>query len=212
MKYKKKDILKFLILNINERNNNIYIKQSNGTQSDWGRLDTYDEEGKCSDKNYYLNKLSDYGDDEKYLMSISDYHHNHMYYKYVPHANATRLRLNYLDGVVSILYIDIHNNIKDKIIHEIDNPNLGINNIRIEYYEKKALSEFIKFNERLNDGIHYQEQNLIKYFGSFTSQVIYNNNPSEVIDIIIKNIRDNEKICKEDLKGIKWITKNPGRQ
>ena len=215
---KEKNILKCLILIFNDSHEensllNISIKQSNCNEYDWWNPNTYDEKGNCGNTDFYLNKLSDYGNDEKYLIARSDYSHNHMYYKHVPSANATRLRLNNLDGVVSMLYIDNHNNIKEKLINEVDNPNLGINDFVIELY-KERLGFYIDYFQKysIDYKLNYQQPHLIKSLGEFTSGLIYNNEHIEGRDLMIKNIRDNEKICKENLIGIKWITENPGRQ
>ncbi len=207
---KEKDILCYLILSTTDMGN-LYIKESNGNEYDWWRPDNYEEKGNCADKDYYLNKLSDYGCDEKYLMFMSDYSHNHMYYKHVPSANATRLRLNNLEGVVSMLYIDNHENIKDKLINEVDNPNLGINDFVIELYKTKVNDEMRIIQERLMLERHRQQPDLIKCLGSFTSEATHNKY-IQGRDLMIENILTNNKICKENLTGINWITENPGRQ
>lgn len=149
-----------LILNINNEDN-IGIKQSNGNQYDWWRPDTRDEKGKCGDKDYYLNKLSDYGNDEKYILGLSDYSHNHMYYKHVPDANATRLRLNNLSSVVSILYIDNHENVKDKLINESNNPNLGINDFVIDLYKTKVEDVILSYKSDIKNRWNEQHENFI---------------------------------------------------
>ena len=210
---KEKDVLQCLILNIDDGNDNeIHIKHSSGDQYDWWNHETYEHGGKCVDRDYYLNKLSDYGADEKYLTSISDYSHNHMYYKHVPSANVTRLTLNNLNGVVSMLYIDNHENIKDKLINEINNPNLGINDFVIDLYKNKVDKEISKLKYSLNNGWHTQQPSLIKCFGPFTSEILNYEDYAEARDLMIENIKKNNEICKSNLIGIKWITENPGRQ
>ena len=207
---KENDILSCLILDIAAKND-IHIKRANGDSNDWWHP-VHEQNSKCADKDYYLDKLSDYGDNEKYLLSISDYSHNHMYYKHVPAANATRLRLNNLNGVVSMLYIDNHENIKDKLINEINNPNLGINDFVIDLYSKKVDVEIKGFEDCINLKSHQKQPDLIKCLGQFTSELVHNNEYIEERDLMIENIRKNDKICKENLIGIKWITENPGRQ
>ena len=205
---KEKDILPFLILDINTNNDDhIRIKQSKGNQYDWYHPN---QRSKCDDEKYYLNKLSDYGNDEEYLAARSDYHHNHMYYKHVPSANATRLGLNNLAGVVSILYIDNHKNIKEKLINEVNNPNLGINDFTLDLYKERAresISNFRQFKDH-----HWQQSTLIKYFGSFTSDILHDEDYTEYLELMIENIKRNDEMCKKNLTGIKWITENPGRQ
>jgi hypothetical protein len=213
---KETDVLQHLILDLNY-DNSICIKQSNGCQYDWWNPDDDNEEGRCKDKDYYLNKLSDYGNDEKYILEISDYSHNHMYYKHIPSANTTRLTLNNLNGVVSMLYIDNHQNIKEKLMNEVNNPNLGINDFVIELYKTKVDDSILDFQDGINLNDHCKQPNLIKCFGSFTSEIVNdctrsNTNYINQRDLMIENIKKNDKICKDNLTGIKWITENPGRQ
>ena len=206
-----KDILPYLILDINYKNI-VNIKQSKGCEYDWFNPETYDEKGRCGDKEYYLNKLSDYGNDEEYLAARSDYSHNHMDYKHIPSANATRLRLNNLNGVVSMLYIDDHQNIEEKLINEVNNPNLGINDFVIDLYKTKVTDAISEFNHRIDISIHRPQPKLIKCFGSFTSEIVNNQDHTKYVNLMIENIKENDKICKENLTGIRWITENPGRQ
>ena len=206
---KEQDILTHLILDMDDEN--IFIKQSNSNYYDW-----YDYNGgasKCdTDKKYYFDKLTDYGNDEKYILNLSDYSHNHMYYKHVPRANLIRLRLNNLSTVVSMLYIDNHENIKDKLINENNNPNFGINDFIIELYRKEVNSAVDTFQNSINYEENIQQRDLFKCFGLITNKVIKDKNYIEARDLMIENIRNNDKICKDNLTGIKWITENPGRQ
>jgi len=218
---KEKDILPHLTLTYNdydygdnfcEYRDSIYIKQSNCNQYDWFDSEGPNEDGKCWEYEYYINKLSDYGNDEKYLKARSDYHHSHMYYKHVPSANATRLRLNNLNGVVSILYIHNHENIREKLFNDVNNPNLGINDYVIELYKNNVHKEINSFIEANYNG---HQTTLIKYLGSFTSEILDNCNDNTITratESMIETIWDNEKICKKNLTGLKWITENPGRQ
>jgi len=205
---KEKDILPLLVLDINVNNDDrIGIKQSKGNQYDW---DHPNQRSKCDDETYYLNKLSDYGNDEEYLAARSDYHHNHMYYKHVPSANTTRLRLNNLAGVVSILYIDNHQNIKEKLTNEVNNPNLCINDFVLDLYKERAKESIFNFRQFKNPS--WQQSTLIKYFGSFTSDILHDEDYTEYLELMIENIKRNDEICKKNLTGIKWIIENPGRQ
>jgi len=205
---KEKDILPLLVLDINNNNDDrIGIRQSKGNQYDW---DHPNQRAKYDNEKYYLNKLSDYGNDEEYLAARSDYHHNHMYYKHIPSANTTRLRLNNLAGVVSMLYIDNHQNIKEKLSNEVNNPNLGINDFVLDLYKERAkesISNFRRFKEH-----HWQQSTLIKYFGSFTSDILHDEDYNEYLELMVENIKRNDQICKKNLTGIKWIIENPGRQ
>ena len=136
-----------------------------------------------------------------------------MYYKHVPATNATRLRLNNLKDVVSMLYIDNLENIKEKLEKEVYNPNLGINDFVIDIYKKNIDHEIVIHKEALINRRYSQRPELIKYFGSLTSEIVTNKKDhTEVCNLMIENIRKNNKICKENLIGIKWITDNPGRQ
>ena len=204
---KEKDVLPCLVLDVND-DNEIYIRQSRDGY-DW-----YDpgSGSKCDDKDYYLNKLSDYGANDKYLISISDYSHNHMYYKHVPSANVTRLSLNNLNSVVSMLYINDYENVKHKLINEVNNPNLGINDFVIELYKDKVNKEISKLKYALDRDWHTRQPALIKCFGPFISEILNGEDYTEARDLMIENIKKNDKICKNNLTGIKWITENPGRQ
>ena len=203
---KEKNILPYLILDIN---GNIFIKQSDSNKYDW---DHPDAASKCDDEKFYLNKLSDYGNDEKYILNLSDYSHNHMYYKHVPTANATRLRLNNLNTVVSILYIDNHENIKEKLINESNNPNLGINDFVIELYRKTVDNAISDFNYYRDNKWNCRQTKLFKSFGLSTNEILKGEDYFTLCDLMIENINKNNKICKDNLTGIKWITENPGRQ
>jgi hypothetical protein len=205
-----KNILPFLILNIcGMELDDVYVKQ--GTANFF--ID-YDGPNKCSNKEYYINKLSDYGNDEKILLRISDYAHNHMYYKHVPNANATRLRLDNLAGVVSMVYIDNHENIEEKLLNDINHPNLGINEFTTQFYADKVEKEIKSFRTCIEKGWHYHRRDLIKCFGEYTCNIIMGtkDNSIKFRDIMINKISKNAEICKNNLIGIKWITENPGRQ
>ena len=207
---KEKNILPLIVLNINCQR--VYIKDSNGNEYDWWRPDTNNDQGNCGNRKYYVKKLSDYGDDKNYLSYHSDYHYNHMYYKHIPSANITRLRLNNLEAVLSMVYLDDHKNIKEKLIQDVSNPNLGINDFVIESYKSKAKELFFDFKKDYLNNHHSKQTKLIKFFGSFTSEIITKNKPDRIIESIVEIIESNNELCKKELTGIKWITENPGRQ
>ena len=206
---KEHNILPYLILNTN-RDGDISIKQSNCNQYDWYNDDN--DGGKCSDKDYYSKRMTDYGNDEKYILSLSDYSHNNMYYKHIPDANTTRLRLNNLSTVVSILFIDDHKNIKDRLINESDNPNLGINDFVIQLYITKVDEAISRYKLCVKNDWNIQQEKLFKSFGLLTNEVLNNEDYTKIRDLMVENIKTNDKICKNNLTGIKWITENPGRQ
>jgi hypothetical protein len=209
-----KNILPFLILNNNISTNNIYCKQGKGNSYEYWNYNNYGEiPAKCDDETYYLNKISDYGNDEQFLLSISDYSHNHMYYKHIPNANATRLRLDNLTGVVSMVYIDNHENIEEKLLNDVSNPNLGINEFTVQYYANQVERVIENFRSAMMHYVHNPQPSLIKTFGEYTRNIIIDKeNPTEFRDIMITKIHDNAEFCMKNLTGIKWITENPGRQ
>lgn len=53
---------------------------------------------------------------------------------------------------------------------------------------------------------------LFKSFGLLSNEILNNEDYIKIRDLMIENINKNNKICKDNLTGIKWITENPGRQ
>lgn len=166
--------------------------------------------------NRYINKISDYASDSQ------------MYSKYSPHANASRLRANNLDAVVSILEINNDTNIYDILINDAMNPDIKLTESIIEHYKSRVEHVRTPFkyyhphlsDERLKEYAEFNAYkdfyNLSKCFYKFTNEVIMiRDNDEEYYkyrDMLITAMIQNAKICEDKLKTIKWITQNPGRQ
>jgi hypothetical protein len=127
----------------------------------------------------------------------------------------TKLRLSNLKAVSSMIIIDDYQeNIYDILLTDVDNPNLQLNENSIRSYKRKI--EYVK-SSLINDNNNFNVDfyRAMKYFGNFANEVLNIKNINEYDyyrDIMIKIMIDNDKICKERLKGINWITQNPGRQ
>lgn len=158
--------------------------------------------------------ISSYKQNEaRYINKISDYFHN-VDMEYIPQQNATRLRLGNLAAVVSVLNGDVED--------EINNPNIQFNEEVLEQYRNTAEKARVHFG---NDFI-YEECNeekfryldncrLAKCFGYLSNEVKEireTERYEEYVDKMIDIMKSNFEICFNNLKGIKWITKNPGRQ
>ena len=87
---------------------------------------------KAYDRKNVENRLTD---------KISDYDHITWmanFNNYLPHINLSRLRLNKLHSVVSILEIIHNDNIMRKLVHDVDHPNLHFNEDTINYYKQQV--------------------------------------------------------------------------
>ena len=207
---KKEDILPFL--NINDGNN------------DWRRnWDDEIEYESCGEIKlgilpYNLKNL-----ENRYINKISDYSHNSVDMKFLPHMNATRLRLDNLTSVVSILKI------KDKIdvqilLDEANNPDLKFTPKEIKnYIERTEEAKNFYGSDWRKDTEFREEEHFIrkdinrvtKCFGKLALEVREIRDTEKYdsyVNIMIEKMINNAKICKENLTGIKWITQNPGRQ
>lgn len=148
--------------------------------------------------------------EDRFINKASDYSDNHMWSPCFPHANATRLRLDNLNSVVSILHLGTNDvNIVNKLLaYDINHPNIEVNDNSITYFTERV----DKVREYINDDCYCS---LLKCFGKLTPEVF------EIIDtpqyydyrdLMIEKMISNAKICEDKLRGIKWITTNPGRQ
>lgn len=169
--------------------------------------------------NLSLTRYNNKSLSEKSLIKISDYHNDSgMKFNEFIKANLTKLRLNNIKSVSSLIIIDgdLYSNIYDLLIKDIETPNLELNENNITKY--KTMVEDIKSN--LNVHRNYWNYNdffykIVKYFGTLTNEVLNLKDVNEIgyyRDIMITIMQDNAKKAEEKLKGIKWITENPGRQ
>lgn len=148
-----------------------------------------------------INIMSYDQKETRYTNKISDYFHK-IDTRYIPQQNATRLRLNNLAAVVSVL--------GDNIEDEVNKPNIQFNEEVIEQYRQNANKARYKDEDEYLDNCR-----LTKFFGKLVSEVreIRNSEQYEkYVDRMIDIMKENFKICSNNLVGIKWITKNPGRQ
>jgi hypothetical protein len=164
----------------------------------------------------YLDLTKYSGLTQKSLNNMSDYgrYYRNILFRGIYNANVTKLRFGNLNSVVSILS-DINGDIKQKLLDDIDNPTIGLNNNTISHYLIKAHNARY-YNDRKNwnwENIDYYR--ILACFGSYTNIVIKIRDTDEYlvyVDKMIEIMKENNKICIERLKGIKWITENPGRQ
>jgi len=173
---------------------------------------------------YYGNNLSltRYNNkslSEKSLIKISDYHNDSgMKFNEFIKANLTKLRLNNLKSVSSLIIIDgeFRSNVYDSLIKDIDSPNVQLDGDNIIKYKTLVEHFKLEFNKNRDDwsyNTYFYE--LVKYFGNLTNEVLNIKDVNEINyygDVMITIMHDNAKKCEEKLKGIKWITENPGRQ
>ena len=208
-----KNILPFL--NINDGCN---------CDRNWSHYDDFYEEG---DEERYektmqigTNPYDKQNIEDRYINKISDYSADSQFYSnFSQHANASKLRAGNLDAVVSILEIDNNNNIHNKLLNEVLNPDIKLTESIIEHYKTRLEHIRKRYYRKRNSETKNDYEDfkyLSKCFYKYTPEVIkIRNNKEEYYkyrDILIKKMIENSTICEEKLKGIKWITKNPGRQ
>ena len=207
---KKENVLPFL--NINDGNND--------WRRNWEDEVEYEscQEIKIGILPYNLKSI-----ENRHINKISDYSHNSIDMKFLPHINTTRLRLDNLASVVSVL--KVKGNIDYQILlDEANNPDLKFTPHELKNYISRT-EEARKFygsdwntDNNLFDKelfIRKDTYRLTKCFGKLALEVSEVRNTDKYYDyvnIMIEKIINNAKICKENLTGIKWITKNPGRQ
>jgi hypothetical protein len=209
---KKEDILPFL--NINDGNNEL--------RRNWVDEIEYvsGDEIKLGILPYNLKNI-----ENRYINKISDYSHNSVDMKFLPHINATRLRLDNLSSVVSIIKItNDSSNLTKILLDEVNSPDLKFTPNEIKSYIERAEEAKNFYGSDWNDDpdLHKREHfilkdtnRLTKCFGKLSSEVIkirdtdeYNNYVNDMVQKMIIN----DGICRKNLTGIKWMTQNPGRQ
>ena len=157
------------------------------------------------------------------LNKISDYNHDNLMVSLENNlsSNLIKLRLGNLNSVQAMIYISNDNpydkqKINHVLINDIDSPNLAIGLIKNypDYAHKNRVITSDYYIYTVSYFLHNKK--LIKTFGPFANEVknIRNDEDkyNEYINKMINITLENAKICIENLKGIKWITKNPGRQ
>jgi hypothetical protein len=157
---------------------------------------------------------------EKALVKISDYYNDSdmNFYQFIK-ANLTKLRLNNLKSVSSLIVIDndeIISNIYNLLVEDIDHPNIQLNDTSIIDYKNEIDHIRSNFNRhRSSWSYNAYFYDLVRKFGNLTNEVLNLKDVNEINnygDLMITIMHDNAKICEEKLTGIKWITENPGRQ
>jgi len=156
------------------------------------------------------NKIED-----RFIDKISDYDDPYMHPICLQRINSQQLRSDKLNLVCSIVKISDTSNLHKILIDDINNPNLMFDRAMIEYYYIRTAS--VRSLSILTDPqeINTNFYKLSKYFGKLTPEVVKIQHTDEYcnyINMMIEKMKSNADICKENLKGIKWITQNPGRQ
>lgn len=198
---KKENILPFL--NINDGNN--YLRRDKYVDFDY---DSY-VRVKIGILPYNQKDI-----EERYTNKISDYSHHNIDHNFISHHNATRLRLNNLAAVVSILYITEDYNIDEEAV----NPDLKFTEREIEDYRRRTARARTHFEDEIDNEEHLDyldNDRLTRCFGKLASEVKvirHTEQYNDYVEEMIENMKNNAIICRNNLIGIKWITKNPGRQ
>ena len=153
--------------------------------------------------------------EDRFIDKISDYDYSYTHLNCLQRINSQQLRSDKLNLVCSIIKISDTSNLHKILIDDIDNPNLMFDDEVIEHY--KTRTEKIKKIYSLIDPweVNQNFYRLSKYFGKLTPEVVKIQHTDEYYkyrDMMIEKMKVNANICKEKLKGIKWITQNPGRQ
>ena len=210
---KKENILPYL--NINDGYNE-------PRREDWGgeiEFESY-QEVKIGILPYNMKNI-----ENRYITKISDYSHNSINLRYMPDINATRLRLDNLTSVVSVLKIKKDcSNLNEILTHETNNPDLKFTPCEIENFISRAQearnfygSDWNK-DPNLNERPHFVHQDtkrLSKCFGKLALEVKEIRDTDEYdnyIKMMIEKMIVNERKCRDNLTGIKWMTQDPGRQ
>jgi hypothetical protein len=172
-----------------------------------------DHYGSISLTNYDHINITD-----KSLAKISDYN-SYKSERCIPFsdlesANLTRIRLGNLNQVVSMIKNVDYNCLDIMLNNDIDNPNLSFNESTLARFLKKT-DEIRKYKER-GIGSRDDYQRFLKCFGHHAHDAMKARNDDieyqKYCLLMCSTMYDNTKLCEEKLKGIKWITTNPGRQ
>jgi hypothetical protein len=214
---KKENILPYL--NINDGNNEL-------RGEDWGgeiEFESY-QEVKLGILPYNMKNI-----ENRYITKISDYSHNSINLRYMPDINATRLRLDNLSSVVSVLKIkkDCFN-INQILSHEASNPDLKFTPCEIENFISRAQearnhygSNFHPCKEHdvdVNGDLYLARKDtkiLSKCFGKLALEIKEIRDTDQYdnyVKMMIEKMIVNERKCRDNLTGIKWMTQDPGRQ
>lgn len=148
--------------------------------------------------------------EDRHVNNISDYNYKFEHPQYIAKRNITRLRVGNLAAVISVIEIDDITDLSAKLLNDIDHPDLKFEEDNIKF---DKIIELRNYNsEDINK--HYFNV-FVKHFGKLAPEVIKNKDSDEFdkyIKIMVDTVKTNTKICQDNLTGIKWITKNPGRQ
>lgn len=167
--------------------------------------------------NYTIDKVSDYS-------SINSHPSTYL------NENGAYLRSDKLSAVCSILILNKNDNIEQKLLYDINNPNFDVDTMLMSYnnyteivkckYQnpKQKIRSWWKeasqdFKDAYNNNVDCRR--LIKCFGVLASEVIKIRDTDEYynyVDQMVEKMKNNISLCSDKLTGIKWITKNPGRQ
>ncbi|MFS8159330.1 MAG: hypothetical protein ACMG6E_03795, partial [Candidatus Roizmanbacteria bacterium] len=162
---------------------------------------------------------------------LSDYHDVIGFPKYVPKQNGTMLRNNKLDAIASCLEIEHYlpmDAIYNCLQYDMLEPNLGDYQAGYDELFEKAISLIqhgIEWNTELGyHTINVEVYTLARAFVEYwprVNELMESEEPlSEADQTFLQVIRqklkqrmdDNAIIAKDKLRGISWITENPGRQ
>jgi hypothetical protein len=153
--------------------------------------------------------------EDRFIDKISDYDYPYMHPICLQRINTQQLRSDKLNLVCSIIKISDTSNLHKTLIDDIDNPNIMFDHVMVEYYNiRTALVRslcILTDPQEINTNFY----KLSRYFGKLTPEVVKIQHTDEYcnyINMMIEKMKINANICKERLKGIKWITQNPGRQ
>lgn len=108
------------------------------------------------------------------------------------------------------------------MLNDLKNPDIKFTDNEIENYRLRV--DIARGHYGLDDDLNAKEddyfvykdkERLCKCFGNLIPKVIEVRDADEYYqyrDLMIENMNSNAVICRQNLIGIKWITKNPGRQ
>lgn len=169
------------------------------------------------------NKLYDRNNiEDRYINKISDYSTIKSHPTHIKYMNGIQLRSDKLFAVCSVIEIsnDI-SNLDNLILSDVEDPNIFIEDIITQYKNNvKIIKE--PYINLYNDRDYPEEYNnncdfhrVAKCFGKLTPEVMkvrHTDKYYEYQDIMIKKMLDNAETCKNNLRGIKWMTQDPDRQ
>ena len=176
--------------------------------------------------NEFLSRLTSIS--EKMLKQHSDY--EYYYYNDLEKTTGTMLRCNNLSGVIAYLKIDEGTKCEqDEIDKFLDNPRITIPDVKT--FQEYLVDYGLKHKKMLNE--HRNTKKEISLFAEYVLEYRKKcktcckkkkkeakiRSTSELLSFLEKTslilhqrMVDNAFTCEENLKGLKFITKNPGRQ